>query len=155
VFYCLDAKRSLPLYAMLLSAAETPGFTAHENMNVGIGYPVDNDQPSALAQPVEWGKRGPLTAQREMQDTPSSFIGKEEIRFRSGGAHPFSRSLKEEIIPFIETHFRASSKGRGLGGCSSCGTLTLLTRFKETRLFEHYFACKTMVLKKLFEYKAY
>lgn len=57
----------------------------------------------------------------------------------SGGASAFLRFMKEELIPEIESHYRASAE-RTLVGHSLGGLLTLSALFDQPELFSHYIA---------------
>lgn len=158
VLYCLDANRSFPLYSTMSLIAETPGSNAQEILIVGIGYQVSDDRLRGLAQWAAW-RTCDLTPERSKkmdaywQERLSPLMGGEEIRVHSGGAHHFLRAIKEEIIPFIETNYRAASWGRGLAGYSYGGLFTLYTLFNATELFERYFVGSPTILEKLFEYE--
>ena len=80
-------------------------------------------------------------------------MGGEEFQVQSGGAPRFLECLREEIIPFIETNYRASSLERGLAGYSYGGLFTLFTLFNAPQLFTSYFAGSPTMHKKLFEYE--
>ena len=156
VLYCLDANRSFPLYSTISIIAETPGFNAREIIIVGIGYQVDEDRLRGLAQWAAWRTRD-LTPERSdeidtfWQERLSPLMGGEEIQIHSGGAQNFLQSIKEEIIPFIESNYRAASKERGLAGYSYGGLFTLYTLFNETDLFARYFAGSPTIVDKLFQ----
>jgi len=158
VLYCLDANRSFPLYSTMSLIYEMPGLNAQEIIIVGIGYQVDDDRLKGLAQWAAWRTRD-LTLERSEKINAnwhaklSPLMGGEEIQVHSGGAQHFLRSIKEEIIPFIEANYRAESRGRGLAGVSYGGLFTLYTLFNETQLFERYFAGSPTMLEKLFEYE--
>ena len=158
VLFCLDANRTFPLYSTMSFIYETPGFNGQEILIVGIGYQVDDNRLRGLAQWAAWRTRD-LTPERSekieayWQNRLSSFMGGEEIQVQSGGAHLFLRSIEEEIIPFIETNYRAASTQRGLAGYSYGGLFTLYTLFNATPLFERYFAGSPTMSDKLFEYE--
>ncbi|MDW7755740.1 MAG: alpha/beta hydrolase-fold protein [Brevefilum sp.] len=158
VLFCLDANRFFPLYSTMSFIYETPGFNAQEIVIVGIGYQVDEDRLKGLAQWSAWRTRD-LTPERSekidayWQASLSPLMGGEEIRVQSGGAYHFLRAIEEEIIPFIETNYRASSTERGLAGYSFSGLFTLYTLLTGTQLFTRYFAGSPIMLDELFEYE--
>lgn len=53
---------------------------------------------------------------------------------RTGGAPQFLRTLKEEILPLVESHYRASSD-RGLGGFSLSGLFTAYALLQSPETF--------------------
>ena len=158
VLFCLDANRSFPLYSTMSFLYETPGFNAQEIMIVGIGYQVDVDRLRGLAQWGAWRTRDLLPERSEKIEAYwkvrlSPFMGGEEIQVQSGGAPLFLKCLEEEIIPFIETYYRASSTERGLAGYSYGGLFTLYALFNAQQLFTCYFAGSPTMFDKLFEYE--
>jgi predicted alpha/beta superfamily hydrolase len=159
VLYCLDGNRSFPLYSTMSLIYETPGgLNAHEIVIVGIGYHVDDDRLKGLAQWAAWRTRDLLPERREKIeeywiDRLSPLMGGEEIQVQSGGAPQFLNSIREEIIPFIEVHYRVSSTERGLAGYSYGGLFTLYSLFHAPELFKCYFAGSPTMLNKLFEYE--
>lgn len=158
VLFCLDGNRSFPLYSTMSLIYETPGFNAQEIVIVGIGYKVDDDLFRGLAQWAAWRTRDLLPERSEKieaywKERLSPLMGGKEIQVQSGGAPQFLQSLREEIIPFIETNYRVSSTARGLAGYSYGGLFTLYTLFNATQLFTRYFAGSPTMLDKLFEYE--
>lgn len=158
VLYCLDANRSFLLYSSLSLLFETPGFNTQEIIIVGIGYEVDEDRFKGLAQWAAWRTRDLLPERSEKieaywQERLSPFMGGEEFQVQSGGATLFLNCIKEEIIPFIETNYRASSKDRGLAGYSYGGLFTLYALFDAPQLFTRYYAGSPTMFEKLFEYE--
>ena len=57
---------------------------------------------------------------------------------RSGGGGDFLRFLQTELMPFIETHFRAKSMDRTLWGYSFGGLFGLYALFTTPELFKRY-----------------
>jgi predicted alpha/beta superfamily hydrolase len=158
VLYCLDGNRSFSLYSTMSLIFETPGFNAQEIVIVGIGYQVDNDRLKGLAQWAAWRTRDLLPERREKieeywEKRLSPLMAGEEIQVKSGGAPRFLQSFREEIIPFIEVNYRASSTERGLAGYSYGGLFTLYSLFNAPYLFTRYFAGSPTMLDKLFEYE--
>ena len=58
---------------------------------------------------------------------------------QAGGAEDFRRYLREEVIPYIETHYRAGTR-RGIIGESLAGLFIVDTFFDEPTLFNDYIA---------------
>jgi predicted alpha/beta superfamily hydrolase len=64
----------------------------------------------------------------------------------SGDAPKFFAFLKEQLIPFIESEYRADASRRVLMGSSFGGTFTLYTMFSEPGLFSGYVAASPAVV---------
>ena len=160
VLYCLDANRSFLLYSTLSLISETPVFDGPKILIVGIGYQVDKDRLKGLAQWAAWRMRDLTPERSEKMDADwqarlSPLMSGEDIRVQSGGANHFLRAIEEEIIPFIETNYRAAAWDRGLAGYADGGSFTLYTLFNATPLFERYFADSPTTSDKLFDDEAH
>jgi predicted alpha/beta superfamily hydrolase len=93
---------------------------------VGITYSGDNADYDSL---------------RAMDYTPV-----QDLYFPGSGDGPnFHAFLKEELIPFIESEYRADSSRRMLMGSSFGGTFTLYAMFTEPGLFSGYVAGSPIV----------
>jgi hypothetical protein len=79
-------------------------------------------------------------------------VGAEFQDVQSGGAAHFLKSLREEIIPFIEAIYRLSPE-RGLAGYSYGGLFSLYALFHAPELFQRYFAGSPTMNEQLFEYE--
>ncbi|MBK8474917.1 MAG: alpha/beta hydrolase [Opitutaceae bacterium] len=64
----------------------------------------------------------------------------------SGHAADFLRTIKTEIIPFVEREYRADSAHRILAGASLGGLFTLYSMYAEPGLFEGYIAATPAVV---------
>jgi predicted alpha/beta superfamily hydrolase len=157
VLFILDANRSFPLYSTMSLIYETPGTGGEEIIIVGIGYKVDEDRMLGLVQWAAWRTRD-LTPEHDEEteqfwkEKLSALLGREYQDVHSGGAAHFLKSLREEIIPFIESNYRVSSD-RGLAGYSYGGLLTLYALFHAPELFKRYFAGGPTMWEQLFEYE--
>jgi predicted alpha/beta superfamily hydrolase len=60
------------------------------------------------------------------------------IRY-SGGGEDFLNFIEKELIPYIETEYRADPGNRGLFGYSLGGTFTTYSMFSRPGLFKNYF----------------
>ncbi len=69
----------------------------------------------------------------------SKFAGR-QIEVKTGGAAKFLECIEKEVFPFIESNYRVSPQGRGLGGYSYGGLFSLYVLFKRPDLFSLYFA---------------
>jgi predicted alpha/beta superfamily hydrolase len=63
----------------------------------------------------------------------------------SGNAPNFLKFLKTELIPFVETNYRADPKRRALMGSSYGGLFTLYTLFSDPGLFSAYISASPAV----------
>ena len=116
-----DFKLIVAIYGSLLFDEFMP-----ETIIVGITYRGDNPDYSAL---------------RVKDYTPVA-----DPEFPGSGEGPkFLTFLKEELLPFIESNYRADSSQRVLMGSSFGGTFTLYTMFSEPALFRSYLASSPAV----------
>jgi predicted alpha/beta superfamily hydrolase len=158
VLYALDANRAFPLYATPSLIFETPGTNTKEIVIVGVGYEVDCDRLRGLAQWAAWRTRD-LTPVRDEKteigwnERLSALAGGETVDVHSGGAATFLKSLRGEIVPFVEAHYRVSSADRGLAGYSYGGLFTLYTLFHAPEMFTRYFAGSPSLWPSLFQYE--
>ncbi len=157
--FSLDANRSFPLYSTMSLIYETPGTATNEIVIVGVGYKVDVDRIRGLAQWAAWRTRD-LTPERSeqtehaWQQRLSALLAGEVQPVMSGGASAFLKSLREEVIPYIEANYRVSSTDRGLAGFSYGGLFTLYALFHAPELFTRYFAGSPSMWKRLFDHEA-
>ena len=120
VLFCLDANRSFPLYATMSHIFETPGWGNREVVVVGVGYPIDSDRRRGLAQWAAW-RTLDLTPVRDEETErfwtkQLTALTGEAFPVGSGGAPQFLAALRDEVIPFVESHYRVFDAGRGLAG---------------------------------------
>jgi predicted alpha/beta superfamily hydrolase len=120
VVYLLDGQWDFKMLDSIQSGLEYDKFVP-EMIIVGITYSGDNPDYEAL---------------RAMDYTPV----KDASIKGSGDAPKFLAFLKEQLIPFIETNFRADPTQRVLMGSSFGGTFTLFALFSEPTLFSGYVA---------------
>jgi predicted alpha/beta superfamily hydrolase len=158
VLFTLDGNRSFHLYSTMSLIYETPGTGGEEIIIVGIGYKVDEDRMMGLAQWAAWRTRDYTPNQNEETEQYwktklSEIVGGEFNDVQSGGAANFLRSLRTEIIPFVEANYRLSPD-RGLAGYSYGGLFTLYALFHAPELFQRYFAGSPTMREQLFEYEA-
>lgn len=155
VLYCTDANRSFPIYATTSLLFETPGPETPEILIVGIGYQIDADRLKGLAQWGSWRTHDLTPVNRSEIDQwwierLTSLLESDAIEVHSGGAQEFLNAIEEEIIPFIEAHYRFSPRDRGLAGYSYGGLFTLYTLFHSPELFQCYFAGSPTMWQQLF-----
>jgi predicted alpha/beta superfamily hydrolase len=97
----------------------------------------DGFVPAMIIVGVTWGGTNPNPDSLRARDyTPT----KEARAPQSGGAANFLAALKKEIIPFVESNYKADNSDRILMGCSLGGLFTLYSMFTEPGLFQRYVA---------------
>lgn len=100
-----------------------------EFIAVGIGYP---------------GENLPYNKMRLWELAPAPFPGLSADE--SGHSADFLRSIKNEIIPFVEKEYRADPSFRVMAGSSMGGLFTLFSMFTEPDLFQGYVAASPAVV---------
>jgi len=102
------------------------------------GLVYDKFIPEVILVGVTYsGENADYNGLRAMDYTPASAEG----LAGSGDAPKFLQCMKEEIMPFVETEFRADPKQRILSGSSFAGSFTLYALFSEPELFFGYIPC--------------
>jgi predicted alpha/beta superfamily hydrolase len=120
VLYLLDAQWDFPLVTGLVESLTDDGFL-----------------PAVIIVGITWGGKDPDYGYLRFRDlTPANGGGP---RFPQSGKGPeFLRFVKTQIIPFVESNYRAAKTGRTLMGNSLGGTFALYTMFTEPGLFDRY-----------------
>ena len=126
VLYVLDGQWDFKLLDSIYGGLLYDGFIP-EMIIVGITYSGANPDYNAL---------------RAMDYTPAS----DATIPGSGGAPKFLAFFKNELIPFIETNYRADASQRVLMGSSFGGTFTLYALFSEPGLFHGYVAASPVTV---------
>jgi uncharacterized protein len=126
VLYVLDANicfgMAVDVVTSLLFGQEIP-----EIIVVGIGYPIQSY--------ADWLKL------RARDLTPTAM---DEIP-GSGGADRFLSFLRTELLPFIETSYRADSTDRAIAGYSYGGLFVLYALLSQPGIFRRYAASSPFV----------
>lgn len=105
-------------------------------------YYYDGFIPEMIIVGVTWGGVHPNPDSLRARDyTPT----KESRLPQSGGADKFLSFMKNELFPFIETNYKASSENRTLMGCSLGGLITLYAWLTHTDMFTGYAAASPAV----------
>jgi predicted alpha/beta superfamily hydrolase len=125
VVYALDGQWDFKLLASVYGGLFYDKFVP-EMMVVGITYHGDSPDYNAL---------------RAMDYTPRPV----PLQAGSGGAPKFLTFLKTELIPFVESNYRADPARRVLLGSSLGGLFTLYALLSEPRLFSGYVAASPAV----------
>jgi predicted alpha/beta superfamily hydrolase len=64
---------------------------------------------------------------------------------RQGNADKFLEVIEKELIPFVESNYRADPNFRALGGCSLAGLFPLYVMLTKTELFNAYISISPAV----------
>jgi predicted alpha/beta superfamily hydrolase len=139
VWYFTDANRSFPMVANIVSMFEVPRPVEPEILVVGIGYKIKD-----LADWGAWRTRDLTPTNIPSLDTSwakmlTSVTGRQFV-VKSGGAATFLEFIVKEVFPFIESNYRVSATGRGIGGYSYGGLFSLYVLFRQPELFSIYYA---------------
>jgi len=138
-YYCTDGNRSFPMIADMANSFEVPVIAEPEIFVVGIGYKIRD-----LADWGAWRTRDLTPTNVPASDTywagVFSKLAGRQLEVKTGGAAKFLECIEKEVIPFMESNYRVSATGRGLGGYSYGGLFSLYVLFKRPELFTLYFA---------------
>jgi len=138
-WYFTDANRSFAMIAEMANFFEIPVIVEPEIFVVGIGYKIRD-----MGDWGAWRTRDLTPTNIPSSDTYwagifSKYAGR-EIEVKTGGAAKFLECIEKEVFPFMESNYRVSATGRGLGGYSYGGLFSLYVLFKQPELFSIYFA---------------
>ncbi|MCU0408316.1 MAG: alpha/beta hydrolase-fold protein [Bacteroidales bacterium] len=137
--YVTDANLMFALIANIAGVFSVPEVIEPQIFVVGIGYKVN-----VLA---EWGgyRTGDLTptnipARDAYWSGVFSKMGGIKVEAKTGGAPQFLDFIEKELFSFMESNYRISPAGRGLGGYSYGGLFTLYAMLSRPGLFSIYYA---------------
>ena len=138
-WYCTDANRSFAMIADMANSFEVPVIVEPEIFVVGIGYKIRD-----MGDWGAWRTRDLTPTNIPSSDTYwagvfSKFAGR-QLEVKTGGAAKFLECIEKEVFPFMESNYRVSATGRGLGGYSYGGLFSLYVLFKRPELFSLYYA---------------
>jgi len=138
-YYGTDANRSFAMIADMANSFEVPVIVEPEIFVVGIGYRIRD-----LGDWGAWRTRDLTPTNVPSSDTYwtgifSKFAGR-QLEVKTGGAAKFLECIEKEVFPFMESNYRVSGTGRGLGGYSYGGLFSLYVLFKRPELFSLYYA---------------
>jgi hypothetical protein len=158
VLFALDANRSFFLYSTVSLIYETPPAEHDETVIVGVGYALDDNRATGLAQWAAWRTRDltpveKLETDQFWEEKLSSLVGGRKLGVQSGGAGLFLSSLCKELVPYVEANYRVSSERRGLAGYSYGGLFTLYALFHAPEVFGRLFAGSPTMWEELFTYE--
>jgi len=158
VLFVLDANHNFPVYSTLSFDYEKLIKPSQMIIIVGIGYKLDYDRTKALAQFGSWRTReltpiqNPDLEQR-VQKIIDPMMVDEKVKVQTGKSGRFLEVINEEIIPFIETHYRSLNTERGLAGYSFGGLFTLYALLHTPETFTHYLAGSSSMWEQQFKYE--
>jgi predicted alpha/beta superfamily hydrolase len=139
VLYFTDGNRSFPMVANIESIFEIPRPAEPEILIVCIGYKIRD-----MADWGAWRTRDLTPTNIPSLDTSwaktlTGITGR-QFEVKSGGASKFLEFIVKEVFPFIESNYRVSAIGRGIGGYSYGGLFSLYVLFNQPELFSIYYA---------------
>ncbi len=105
---------------------------------VGIGYPVEGSLTEMLHQVMHLRMRDfdPVGHEDEEQFMQEYFPVPQPLK--GGGGDRFLQFIQQELVPLIESEYRADPADRTLVGHSSAGYFSLYALFKQPQLFQRY-----------------
>lgn len=118
VIFLVDAQWDFPLTQAIFGEQYYDGFV-----------------PAAILVGITWGGVNPNYDSLRARDlTPTNI----KQMPQTGGGPKFLKFIKNELIPYIESKYRAARNGRTLMGSSLGGLFTLYALFHETGSFDRY-----------------
>jgi predicted alpha/beta superfamily hydrolase len=118
VIFLVDAQWDFPLTQAIFGEQYYDGFV-----------------PAAIMVGITWGGVNPNYDSLRTRDlTPTNV----KQMPQSGGGPKFLKFIKNELIPYVESKYRAARNGRTLMGSSFGGLFTLYALFQETGSFDRY-----------------
>jgi predicted alpha/beta superfamily hydrolase len=125
VVYLMDSQWDFPLVKSLVGQQYYDGFI-----------------PATLIVGITWGGKQPNADSLRARDyTPTH----QNDFPQSGGAPKFLSFLEKELMPFMETNYKADKNNRTLMGCSFGGLFTLYALFAKPGLFQGYVAASPAI----------
>jgi predicted alpha/beta superfamily hydrolase len=138
VIYVCDANLCFGLVTemqrMLAARREFP-----EAIIVGIGYPADPVQCLVLRIRDQTPGRDPAGEAR-IRQTIALAGGPADVALQPGGAPVFLQFIREELIPFIESNYRAAPGDRTIVGHSTGGLFAMYVLLTQPGTFNRYVA---------------
>jgi len=135
VVYLTDANFYFGMVTDMVHSMAWCGGTS-DAIIVGIGYVQDKDPKEAWRDAAAWRSSDLLPVQLEEYEQEESKLHNRKVV--TGGAGKFLQFIKQELIPAIESEFKADPKKRILVGHSDGGVFTAFALFEEPGLFENY-----------------
>lgn len=109
-------------------------FTSSADVLGNLTY--DGQTPNSIIAAITWSGEGAVPEQLRFRDFTYTPVPNQPL---SGGASLFLEALESEIIPFVETKYRANSH-RTLIGSSLGGLFATIALLEKPELFDGYIA---------------
>lgn len=138
-WYVTDANLAFPMVANIAGLFEVPVVVEPELIVVGIAYKIQD-----MADWGAWRTRDLTPTNIPALDTYwsnlfSGMTGR-RVEAKTGGAEKFLECITKEVLPFVESNYRALPAERGIGGYSYGGLFSLYVLFRHPGIFSIYFA---------------
>ena len=140
VLYSLDANVKFGMMSNVVNNLGTLTREIPEIIVVGIAYPIKGLEDWVIGRNRDLTPTRKTEHEEYWQKRLSKVTGRNDIVVESGHADKFIAFIRDELIPFIESNYRVSSKDRALHGTSLGGLFTLYALFQYPELFQRYFA---------------
>ena len=140
VLFCLDANVKFGLISNVVNNLGALTKELPEIIVVGIAYPIKGLEDWVIGRNRDMTPTSVPEHEKFWVDRLSQATGRDDIVVKSGKADKFLAFIREELIPFIESEYRVSSKDRALHGTSLGGLFTLYALFQHPETFRRYFA---------------
>jgi len=140
VWYNTDANRGFPFLANSVTFLTFPPGDIPEMVVVGIGYLTKGMEEWAALRTRDLTPTQNTETDEFWTKTLAEMSGRTDLTVRSGGAALFLEFIIQELLPYIESHYRVDPGNRTLGGYSYGGLFTLYALFKNPGIFSKYFA---------------
>jgi uncharacterized protein len=138
-WYTTDANLAFAMIADMANTFEVPVIVEPEIFVVGMGYKIKD-----MGDWGAWRTRDLTPTNIPSSDTYWSGVfskfADRQLEVKTGGAAKFLECIEKEVFPFMESNYRVSTTGRGLGGYSYGGLFSLYVLFKRPELFSLYYA---------------
>jgi len=140
VLYSFDANVKFGMMSNVVNNLGTLTREIPEIIVVGIAYPIKGLEDWVIGRNRDLTPTRKTEHEEYWQKRLSKVTGRNDIVVESGHADKFIAFIRDELIPFIESNYRVSSKDRALHGTSLGGLFTLYALFQYPELFQRYFA---------------
>jgi len=140
VWYNTDANRAFPLLANASTFLSFPSGEIPEMIIIGIGYLIKGMEEWAALRVRDLTPTSDPETDQYWTDLLSEMTNRKDITVQSGGAPQFLEFIIQELIPYVESHYRVLPDNRTLGGYSFGGLFTLYSLFHHPESFQNYFA---------------
>ncbi len=138
-YYVTDANLAFGMVADMANTFEVTLIVEPEIFVVGIGYKIKDMGDWEVWRTRDLTPTNNPGADKYWTDFFSKFAGR-QLEVKTGGAAKFLECIEKEVFPFIESNYRVSPQGRGLGGYSFGGLFSMYVLFKRPELFSLYYA---------------